>query len=174
MLFLCAFAIIMMVFSASHVQFFVTHRPKFSAILKGAHHAGAAELLHRAHGHSERDPWRKLKEQGRGKGDGGGVSTAHGGGKMVALLFYGVPQSLPFTLDSVQRSVVKKIEGAGYLPKVFAHSFVNEPFSSGDWHRLEVFRHITTSQVSFMKNMRCDPIPYGALVHAVHEFPPSD
>lgn len=160
MLFLCVFALIMTVFSASHVQFFVAHRPKFSAMLKG-HHAGAAEILHRVNSRSDRDPWRKLKEQGKGRGDstpGASGAGKKGQGKMVALLFYGVPQSLPFTLDSVQKSIVRKIEGAGYVPKVFAHSFADDPFSSGDWQRLDVFRHITTSQVSFMKNMRCEVV----------------
>ena len=129
-------------------------------------HSGAAQLeRHQA----DEDRWRRLKEQGKEglveHGSHAASTKEHAIARAnqttaprkqrVALLFFGVPGPLLYTLKSVQQSVVRTIEEAGYQAAVFAHSFDNDSFVGGYWRPLEMFQHTVTSPASFLKGTRC-------------------
>lgn len=76
--------------------------------------------------------------------------------RRVALLFFGLPRSLKYTLPSIQKHLFRPLRDTGYTPTVFLHTFDGiGVYSSEQWKLLQPFDHVVTSQKDFLAHSKC-------------------
>lgn len=80
--------------------------------------------------------------------------------KRVALLFFGLPRSLPYTMPSIERQLMRPLRDTGYTPTVFVHTFAGKGVpakTSESWTLLKPFDHIISEQKQFLDMRQCAP-----------------
>lgn len=87
--------------------------------------------------------------------------------KRVALCFFGLTRSLNHTLESIKENVIGKIEKEGYEVDVFLHTYndvthltngrtgEDDDLDTDQWHLLQPYDHILTSQDDFVEDIKC-------------------
>lgn len=97
----------------------------------------------------------------------GPVATAESAVKRVALCFFGLTRSLNHTLASINENVIDQLKAAGYEVDVFLHTYndvthltngrtgEDDDLDTDQWHMLEPYDHILTSQDDFVEEVQC-------------------
>lgn len=92
--------------------------------------------------------------------------TSDGEGKRVALLFFGLPRAMPYTIPHIQKNVIQVIKDAGYRPTVFVHAYNStgkdsssedeEKEEEQDWKALMPFKYTVTNQTEVLEKYKTE------------------
>lgn len=98
------------------------------------------------------------------------VSSADSPVKRVALCFFGLTRSLNHTLPSIRENLIGKLNDEGFEVDIFLHTYndvthltngrtgEDDDLDTEQWHMLEPYDHLLTSQDTFTHSVQYVPI----------------